>query len=70
MKLSFDKAATRKIELWATAISIDIDDLEAIATEVLDLVETDLDGFRSVKEQRKKASKPADPTVEGKNEHG
>ncbi len=42
MKLSFDKSATRKLELWATHNGIDIDDLEGISELVVDFVEKTL----------------------------
>ena len=46
MKLSFDRPATRKLELWATALGIDIDDLTMIAFEVTKLVDKELDKIR------------------------
>lgn len=52
MKLSFDKLATRKLELWATSRGIDIDDLEAISQEVLVVVCAELDRLRPTQPEK------------------
>ncbi len=52
MKLSFDKPATRKIELWATSRGIDIDDIEAISQEILIVVCAELDGLRPTQPEK------------------
>ena len=48
MKLSFDKPATRKLELWATHNGLEIDDLEGISGLVMQVVDGDLAALRPV----------------------
>ena len=54
MKLSFDKSATRKIELWATSQGLDLDDLEGIAKLVIWYVEEELAKLRPKPEEATK----------------
>ncbi len=58
MKLSFDKSATRKLELWATSRGIDIDDLEAISQKVLVVVCAELDRLKPTPTQSEKGVSP------------
>ena len=54
MKLSFDKAQTRKLELWATSQGVDIDDLEAISILVQEYVNAELDKLKPTPPQSEK----------------
>ncbi len=54
MKLSFDKSATRKLELWATSRGQNIDDLDAIRMLAIVMVDAELDKLKPVPTQPEK----------------